>query len=90
MEVFRQTYGDNAPKLLREDQFVQKFLRQVVSDFVQLEAEDDLDDKPESGPRRYHRMKWKGWDTRINDWLRSKRRQRRQSGLGKAPNAYKP
>jgi hypothetical protein len=36
MEVFRETYGANTPKLLRADQFVQKFLRQVVSDFVQL------------------------------------------------------
>ncbi len=72
MEVFRQTYGDNAPKLLREDQFVQKFLRQVVSDFVQLEAEDDLDDSRKAALGDIIAMKWKGLDTRINDWLRSK------------------
>ncbi len=72
MEVFRETYGPNAPKLLREDHFVQKFLRQVVSDFVQLEAEDDLDDKRKAALGDIIAMKWKGLDTRINDWLRAK------------------
>jgi hypothetical protein len=72
MEVFRETYGDNAPRLLREDQFVQKFLRQVVSDFVQLEAEDDLDDSRKAALGDIIAMKWRGLDTRINDWLRSR------------------